>query len=126
MSDRPVVRLTRGSGTLAVVAWGPFAGDPASLATEVRDELLAESLERLSVSDRLTAVSLDGGAPGQRFTFVGIDVESGGAVEGEVTAVVSPEGQGVVFVGLAPEGLLAFVDGDLHTMVADAVVGPAA
>jgi hypothetical protein len=124
--NRPFVRLTRGSGTLAVVAWGPFAGDPASLATEVRDELLGESLERLSVSDRLTTVSLDGGATGQRFTFVGIDAESGGAVEGEVTAVVSPDGQAVVFVGLAPEGLLAFVDGDLHTMVAAAVVGPSA
>jgi hypothetical protein len=57
---------------------------------------------------------------------VGIDADSGSAVEGEVTAVVSPEGQAVVFVGLAPEGLLAFVDGDLHTMVAAAVVGPPA
>ena len=125
-AGRPFVRLTRGSGTLAVVAWGPFAGDAAALAAEVGDELLGESLERLSVSDRLTSVSLDGGTTGQRFTFVGIDADSGSAVEGEVTAVVSPEGQGVVFVGLAPEGLLAFVDGDLHTMVAAAVIGPSA
>ena len=123
---RPFVRLTRGSGTLAVVAWGPFAGDAASLAAEVRDELLGESLERLSVSDQLATVSLDRETPGVRFTFVGIDADSGSAVEGEVTAVVSREGQAVVFVGLAPEGLLAFVDGDLHTMVAAAVVGPSA
>jgi hypothetical protein len=126
VAGRPFVRLTRGSGTLAVVAWGPFAGDAARLAAEVRDELLGESLERLSVSDQLTGVSLDDGTAGQRFTFVGIDADSGSAVEGEVTAVVSPEGQAVVFVGLAPEGLLAFVDGDLHTMVAAAIVGPSA
>ncbi len=50
-------------------------------------------------------------------------VRSGAALEGEVTTVVSPGGHGVVFVGLAPEGLLAFVDGDLHTMIATAVVG---
>jgi hypothetical protein len=125
-AGRPFVRLTRGSGTLAVVAWGPFAGDAAALAAEVGDELLGGSLERLSVSDQLTAVSLDGGMRGARFTFVGIDAESGSAVEGEVTAVVSAEGEGVAFLGLAPEGLLAFVDGDLHTMVAAAVVGPSA
>jgi hypothetical protein len=125
-AGRPFVRLTRGSGTLAVVAWGPFAGDAAALAAEVGDELLGGSLERLSVSDQLTAVSLDGGMRGARFTFVGIDAESGSAVEGEVTAVVSAEGEGVAFLGLAPEGLLAFVDCDLHTMVAAAVVGPSA
>ena len=125
-AGRPYVRLTRGSGTLVVVGWGPFAADAVTLASDVRDELLAESLEQLSVSDRLTSVALDGGAVGQRFTFVGIDADSGGAVEGEVTVVVTPEGQGVVFLGLAPEGLLAFIDGDLHTMVAAAVVGPSA
>ena len=125
-AGRPYVRLTRGSGTLVVVGWGPFAGDAVALAGEVRDELLAESLEQLSVSDRLTSVALDGGAVGQRFTFVGIDADSGGAVEGEVTAVVSREGQGVVFLGLAPEGLLAFIDDDLHTMVAAAALGPSA
>jgi hypothetical protein len=37
---------------------------------------------------------------------------------------VPANGQAVVFVGLAPEGVLAFVDGDLRTMVASAIVGP--
>jgi hypothetical protein len=126
VAGRPVVRLTRGSGTLVVVAWGPFLGDSAVLTAEVRDDLLGESLDRLSVSDELTPVVLDGGAEGLRSTFVGIDATSGGAVEGEVTAVVSSDGIAIVFVGLAPEGLLAFIDGDLHTMVAAAVVGPSA
>ena len=93
---------------------------------EVRDELLGESLDQLSVSDVLVPVTLDQGLEGRRFTFVGIDAESAAAVEGEVTTVISPDGQGVVFVGLAPEGLLAFVDGDIHTMVRRAIVGPTA
>jgi hypothetical protein len=96
------------------------------LAVDVRDEVLDGSLDQLSVSEVLTPVVLDQGIEGQRYTFVGIDAESGAAVEGEVTTVISPDGQGVVFVGLAPEGLLAFVDGDLRTMVSAAIVGPAA
>lgn len=126
VGDRPFVRVTRGSGTLVAVAWGPFDGDAEALAVDVRDEALDGSLDQLSVSDVFTPVVLDQGTEGQRFTFVGIDAESGAAVEGEVTTVISTDGQGVVFVGLAPEGLLAFVDGDLHTMVSAAIVGPAA
>jgi hypothetical protein len=125
VGDRPFVRVTRGSGTLAAVTWGPSA-DAEALAVEVHDELLGESLDQLSVSDVLVPVTLDQGLEGRRFTFVGIDAESAAAVEGEVTTVISPDGQGVVFVGLAPEGLLAFVDGDIHTMVRRAIVGPAA
>ena len=126
VASRLFVRLTRGSGTLVVVAWGTVAGDAGLLAVEVRDDLLDASLDQLTVSDRLTPVAFDQGLRGQRFTFVGIDRESSTPVEGAVTTVVVPDGRGVVFVGLAPEGLLAFVDGDLHTMVTSAVVGPEA
>ena len=64
ISGRPVVWLTRGSGTLAVVAWGPVAGDAASLSAEVVDVLLRDQLDRLSVSQALTPVAageVDGG-----------------------------------------------------------------
>jgi hypothetical protein len=122
-AGRPSVRLTRGNGTLVVVDWGSFQGDAAALAEEARVELLGASLEQLSVSDQLTSVPLDAGMAGRRFTFVGLDGDPGVAVEGEITTVVSDDGRGVVFVGLAPEGLLAFIDGDLHTMIAAATVG---
>jgi hypothetical protein len=126
VAGRPFVRLTRGSGTLAAVAWGPFAADATALAVEVRDQLLDDLLGQLTVSEVLTPVVFDQGLPGQRFTFVGIDVESGVAVEGEVTTTVSADGQGVAFVGLAHEGMLAFIAGDLHTMVAAARLGVSA
>lgn len=120
VAERPVVRITRGSGTLVIVAWGPVTADAESLAGDVVDELLRDRLDRLTVSEVLTTVTLDQGLGAQRFTFVGIDRISGAAVEGEVTAVIALGGEGVVFVGLAPGGLLAFVDGDLHTMIAAA------
>ncbi|MGH2629386.1 MAG: hypothetical protein ACRDHI_02340 [Actinomycetota bacterium] len=123
LGGRPFVRLTRGNGTLAAVAWGAAPGDAAALATEVRDGWLSGSLDRLTASETFTPVTLDQGLEGQRFTFVGVDPSSGTPVEGEVTAVVDATGQGVVFVGLAPEGLLAFIDGDLQTMVRRATVG---
>ncbi len=124
ISGRPVVRVTRGSGTLAVVAWGSVAGDPASLAIEVVEVLLRDQLDQLSVSEELSSVTA-GGLEGQRFTFVGIDRGTGVAVEGEITAVVTPAGRGVVFLALAPEGSLAFVDEDLRAMISMASLGPA-
>lgn len=123
ISGRPVVRVTRGSGTLALVAWGPVVGDAASLAAEVVEVLLRDQLDRLSVSEELSSV-VAGGLEGGRFTFVGIDRGTGAAVEGEITAVVTPAGRGVVFVGLAPEGSLAFVDDDLRAMISTASLGP--
>ena len=122
IADRPTVGLTRGSGTLAAVSWGPFIGGSEDLAVEV-GRALPGSLDQLTVSELLTPVVFDQGLGGHRFTFVGIDRASGSALEGEVTTVVAPGGHAVVFVGLAPEGLLAFIDGDLHTMIAAADVG---
>jgi hypothetical protein len=125
VDGRPFVRLTRGSGTLVAIAWGQVSGDAEALAIAVRDDVLDRSLDRLTVSESLTEVALDRGLRGRRFTFTGVDRDSGASVEGEVTAVVDERGQGVAFVGLAPEGLLAFIDGDLHTMIERATVGGA-
>jgi hypothetical protein len=36
---------------------------------------------------------------------------------------VTSAGEGVVFDGWGPEGMLSFVDGDIETMVRRAVVG---
>ena len=36
--------------------------------------------------------------------------------------MVDTSGRGVVFVGLGPEGSLAYIDGDIHTMIDQAEV----
>ncbi len=122
VGGRPYVQLTRGSGNLIVVDWGPVAADAGALAADVTDQLLTPRFSQLSVSDSISSVTLSNGRSAARFTFLGVDPESGGSIEGEVTATVSPTGEGVVFIGLAPEGSLAFVDGDIHTMVDDTEV----
>jgi hypothetical protein len=118
----PYVILTRGIGTLVVVDWGP-ATDAESLSVDVVKELLGAEFEQLSVSDELEPVILADGTIATRFRFVGVDPQNGGSIEGEVTVVVTPSGRGVVFIGLAPEGQLAFIGGDLRTMVDKAQVG---
>jgi hypothetical protein len=67
-------------------------------------------------------VLLSGGWRALRFTYVGVASGTSQSIEGEVTVVVGSTGAGVVFDGWAPEGLLSFVEGDLHTMVLRAVV----
>lgn len=114
-------RLSRGSGTLDVVAWGP-ATDTAALAADYRSTL-GTQLSQLQVSDDLTPVVLEDGTEGDRFRYVGVVADTGATVEGVVTCVVTPEGQGVVLDGWAPEGMLSFVDGDLEAMVDRALIG---
>ncbi len=114
-------RLSRGSGTLDVVAWGS-ASDAETLATDYRS-VLQSQLSQLQVSDDLEPVVLKDGTAGVRFRYVGVVADTGATVEGVVTCVVTPDGQGVVFDGWAPEGMLSFVDGDLETMVDRAVIG---
>jgi hypothetical protein len=116
-NGKPTVVLTRGNGNLVVVDWGSTPSASDGLADEVVDELLVPSFTQLSVSERPEAIALDDGTPGSMFTFVGIDPRNGGPVEGHVVTVVDEAGHGVVFLGLAPEGQLRFVDGDLTTMI---------
>ncbi len=113
-------RLTRGSGNLDVVVVQGFGGDAGALAKEYVDRVLSGQLSRLSVSSDLRSATLQEGLAGQRFTYVGV-TDNGSSVEGEVTLFVSPGGDGAVFDGWAPEGLLTYVDGDIHTMTERAV-----
>ena len=111
------VRLTRGGGNLDIVAVVPFAQGPRELATGYVDRVLRTQLSQLSVSNRTNTVSLEDGTRGLRFTYVGVATGTSQSIEGEVTAVVTRSGNGVVFDGWAPEGLLVYAQGDLHTMI---------
>jgi hypothetical protein len=116
----PTLRLTRGVGNLDVVAVVPYDGSARALADEYVNRILSQQLSRLSVSHDLGAVSLRAGVTGERFSYIGV-TDTGSSVEGEVTAVVDG-GDGVVFDGWAPEGLLTFVSDDMHTMIRRAVL----
>jgi len=120
VGDLPFARMTRGGGNLDVVVVPGYGGAAGDLAHDYVDRVLQQELTRLSVSDALETVTLLDGSVAQRFHYVGA-TDTGQSVEGEVTAVVTASGDGVVFDGWAPEGLLAFVDGDLHTMIDRAV-----
>jgi hypothetical protein len=117
----PFARITRGSGNLDTVVVPGARGSDAALATGYVDSVLRSQLRRLSVSDRPEPVTLASGERAVRLSYVGL-TNTGTSIEGEFTALVTPGGDGVVFDGWAPEGLLAFVDGDIDTMVDGAVI----
>lgn len=108
-------RLTRGSGTLDVVLL-PSAGSAEDLLRLYVDRVLERTAEQLSVSGPERAV-LESGLEGSRISFVGTFGDVQAPVEGQVTAVPTPSGVGVVFSVWAPSGLLRFVLGDVDTMI---------
>jgi hypothetical protein len=116
------VRFTRGSATLDVFT-GQAAGDARALAEAYVRGSLDPSSERLTVPPPAgwVAVPLDGGLTGVRLGYIGVFDQSGVPIEGEVTAVITPSGTGVVFDGWAPQGQLRFGLDDVHAMIAGAV-----
>jgi hypothetical protein len=117
----PFVRLTRGSGNLDTLVVPAADGTATTLAADYVDNVLRSQLRRLSVSDRPQTVTLASGQEAVRLDYIGL-TDTGTSVEGEVTALIAPGGDGVIFDGWAPEGLLAFVDGDIDAMVDAAVI----
>jgi hypothetical protein len=115
----PFVRVTRGSGSLdlAVAPATTIAGAGAGVAaTRYVDDVLQSTLVRLTVSERLAPVRVDGGVEGVRFAYTGVGAETHVSIEGEVTVVIAPSGP-VVFDVWAPEGLLRFVLPDANVMI---------
>ena len=120
--EPPRVRLTRGSGNLDVVAV-PFEGTAVELARRYVREVLEPEARQLSVSREVEPVRLEGGLPGVRLTYVGLFGKAQAPIEGEVTAFVSPSGDGAVFDAWGPEGVLRYVVDDVRTMIERAVIG---
>jgi len=118
--DPPGVRLTRGSGNLDVAA-GSFAGSAGDLMGEYVVGSLESQAEQLSVS-QVQTVELASGLRGVRVSYVGTFRDVPVPIEGEVTAVVSDSGVGVIFDGWAPSGQLQSARGDVRTMIETAEV----
>jgi hypothetical protein len=113
--DPPSVRLTRGGASLDVGAVS-FSGTGEELLREYVAQVLEPDADQLSVS-RPEPVTLDSGRRGATASYVGTFGDVQTPIEGEVTAVVSGSGVGVVFDGWTPFGLLQHVLGDLRTMI---------
>ena len=119
-ADPPTARLTRGSASLDVAAVS-FGGSREELARAYVDEVLEPQAEQLSVSE-IETVTLASGLEASRFSYVGTFGDVQVAIEGEVTALVSPSGSAVIFDGWAPSGLLQYALDDVRTMIERAEV----
>lgn len=119
--DPPGARFTRGSASLDVASIS-FAGSNEDLLAAYVQEVLEPDADQLQVSETVETVTLDGGLTGSRIAYVGTFGDVQAPIEGEVTAVVSPSGVGVVFDGWAPSGQLQYATSDIRTMVRTAEI----
>jgi hypothetical protein len=110
-------QLTRGSGALDLLALPRVGGGALELADLYAGEVLTGQLERLSVSDQVERITLPIGLEALRFGYIGSGPQSGAAVEGSVTVVVAPSGNGAVFDGWAFQGQLELIAEELVAMI---------
>jgi hypothetical protein len=114
--DPTGIRLTSGSTSLDV-ATIPFTGTDVDLLASYVGEVLEPDAEQLQVSEEVEPIRLASGLTGTRIAYVGLFGDVQAPVEGEVTAVVSPSGAGVIFDGWAPAGQLQFEIDEIDEMI---------
>jgi hypothetical protein len=114
--DPQGIRLTSGSTSLDV-ATIPFTGTDVDLLALYMDEVLEPDAEQFQVSEEVEPIRLASGLTGTRIAYVGLFGDVQAPVEGEVTAVVSPSGAGVIFNGWAPAGQLQFEIDEIDEMI---------
>ena len=119
--DPPGIRLTSGSTSLDV-ATIPFTGTDVDLLASYIDQVLEPDAEQFQVSEEVEPVHLASGLTGTRIAYVGLFGDVQTPIEGEVTAVVSPSGAGVIFNGWAPAGQLQFEIDEIDEMIERAVI----
>jgi hypothetical protein len=115
-TDPDRIRLTSGSTSLDVAAF-PFDGTEIDLLGRYVDNILEPDAEQFRVSEEVEPVRLASGLAGSRIAYVGLFGEVQAPIEGEVTAVVSPSGEGVMFNGWAPAGQLQFEIDEIDEMI---------
>lgn len=120
-AEPPGVRLTRGAGNLDVIAI-TFTGTDTDLLAEYVQGVLEPDAEQFQVSEQLEQVSVGSGLSGSRIAYVGLFGDVQAPIEGEVTAVVSPSGTGVLFDGWAPAGQLGFSLDEIDAMIRSAEI----
>lgn len=122
-TDPPGVRLTRGNANLDLWVLEGFGGSADDLARVYEDQALSAEADRLSASEPVGQASPGPGLTAVRFSYVGVFGRGESPVEGEVTAIVSSSGLGVVVDGWAAEGSLDRALGDIHQMIESLEIG---
>jgi len=115
-------QLTRGNSALDLLALPRVGGTALELADVYTTGVLARQLERLSISGQVERLTLPNGLEAVRFGYIGSQPQTGAAIEGSVTAVVAPSGNGAVFDGWAFQGQLQLISGELLAMIERAEV----
>jgi hypothetical protein len=115
-TDPDRIRLTSGSTSLDVAAF-PFDGTDVDLLGRYVDNILEPDAEQFRLSEEVEPVRLGSGLAGSRIAYVGLFGDVQAPIEGEVTAVVSPSGEGVIFDGWAPAGQLQFEIDEIDEMI---------
>jgi hypothetical protein len=120
-TDPDRIRLTSGSTSLDVAAL-PFDGTDVDLLGRYVDDVLKPDAEQFRVSEEVEPVRLASGLTGSRIAYVGLFGDVQAPIEGEVTAAVSPSGEGVIFDGWAPAGQLQFEIDEIDAMIEHAEI----
>jgi hypothetical protein len=111
--------LVRGAAGLSIVGIEEASEPPEALAGSYAQVLSGRFVQLRLAGDGASATVQ--GLPAVRFGYVGI-TDQGVTLEGVVTAVSAPSGNGAVFDAFAPEGELAAFAQDLDAMIAGAGV----
>lgn len=111
------VRVSGGAAVLDVTA-APGAGDPTGIWNVYVEDFVAAEAEHLRVSDELEPFTTDQGIEGVRGAYLGVFPGVTSPIEGEVAAIVMPDGLGVIAEGWAPEGQLLSHLEDIRAMTA--------
>ena len=120
-TDPDRIRLTSGSTSLDVASFA-FDGTDVDLLGRYVDDILKPDAEQFRVSEEIEPVRLASGLTGSRIAYVGLFGDVQAPIEGEVTAVVSPSGEGVIFDGWAPAGQLQFEIDEIDAMIEHAEI----
>jgi hypothetical protein len=113
--------LVRGAAGLSVVGIEEAGETPEVLAESYVQQVLHDRFVQLRTAGDGASAAVRG-LPAIRFGYVGI-TDQGVTLEGIVTAVSAPSGNGAVFDAFAPEGDLTSVAQDLDAMIVGAEIG---
>ena len=111
------VRLIGGIAKLDAVAAPGAPADPVDVWNIYVQDFLLQDAEQLRTSQELEPFTTDSGVQGVRGYYVGVFTGVASPIEGEIAAIVTPEGIGVIADGWAPEGQLGGSVDTIRSMV---------